>query len=181
MQVFLWNLVAQSVCARFCGRDHLRCPGRALTGVLWESYPWYWRPRSILCGPYCLGESYPYIPGASAMGGVISWRNASQDIMPLICVCRNLSLDQRNDVALWNVILIPIWTYVILSPNMNRRVWDYATKATYFCILSKEYVQGGSNFVLDHFPQNLSMDLILRNAICTPFLCVLPRNWTAQA
>lgn len=100
MQLFLWSLVAQSGCARFCGRDHLRCPGRALTGVLWESYPWYLRPPAILCGPYCLGESYPYIPGASAMGGEIWWRNASEDVMPLICVCRNLSLDQRSDIAL---------------------------------------------------------------------------------
>jgi hypothetical protein len=74
----------------------------------WKSIDWssvgvlslVFAPPGYIVWPLLPGESYPYIPGASAMGGVIWWRNASEDVMPLICVCRNLSLDQRSDIAL---------------------------------------------------------------------------------
>lgn len=159
-----------------------------LSQISWKSIDWssvgvsslLLAPPAILCGPYCLGESYPYIPGASATGGVIWWRNVLQTVMPSICVCLNLSLDQGSDIALWNVTLIPIWTWFILSPNMNRRAWDHEIKATYFCILSEQYRQRELNFVLNHFSQNLSIDHILRIAICTPLLCGLPRNCIAS-
>lgn len=155
----LVGLVARSVCARSCGCDYLRYPGRALTGVLWESYPCNWRPPAILCGPYWLWESYPYIPGASDMGGVTSWRNASQDVMPSICVS-NLTSDQRSYIALWNVTLIPTWIRVIITPNMNWRVPDYEIKATYFCILSKQYRQRRIEFCTGSFRSKLEHGIL---------------------
>lgn len=171
----------QSVCARFCGCDYLRYPGRALTGVLWECYPCYRRPPAILCGPCWLGESYPYIRGASAMGGVISWRNASQNDMPSICVYRNLSLDQRTDFALRNVTLIPIWIWVILNPNMKWRVWDYEIKATHFCILVSNIDKEDRILYWTISLKTWTWNLILRNAIRIPLSCGSPQNCIAQA